>query len=205
MADEWLSEPWLFFSLHHSLTLWFFWWLELNAYGFMKEGQQECFYGVNPAMAEGLGKFTESLLMSSVVEWCCLTHWSWLYRTEWVEAYSRVGMNQEACYIWYRSRPRAIKQIWGGFTLQHPCTLSDIASHHSFPLKVFLFCFLYFSTQCSDVFVFLFLVCWYEPGFDFSPDCIPRLILSLPLSYASQYESTPTEADDRQINYSDAC
>lgn len=95
--------------------------------------------------------------------------------------------------------------LGGGFTLQHPCTLSDIASHHSFPLKVFLFCFLYFSTQCSDVFVFLFLVCWYEPGFDFSPDCIPRLILSLPLSYASQYESTPTEADDRQINYSDAC
>lgn len=58
----------------------------------------------------------------------------------------------------------------GERTLQHPYTLSNIVSHYNF---LSLFSFL--STQCSVVFVVLFLARWYGPGFVFSPNLFPTV------------------------------
>lgn len=125
-----------------------------------------------------------------IVCWCSVWWNGVVWAADPNSIEQRAGINlqqcrEEPCYI------RVLFKAKGNKERRVLCsTLSSIVSHHSFPLQVFLFCFLYGSTLCSDVFI-LFLVCLYEPGFDFSPDFIPRLIPSILLSYAR----APTEAD----------
>lgn len=151
---------------------------------FVEEGQQECFYGVNPAMV----CFAKLSGWESLQKACwCLVWWNGVVRlTDPHSVGQRMGINPQQ----RRDEPRAVLYL---------AILPDIISHHSFPLTVLVFCLLYSSTQCSDVFWSSISGLLVGTRFWLSPKLIP----SIPLSYTSQYTNTPTEADDRQTKYSD--